>query len=156
MALGTLSLVASFSTFSLLTVILLPATGAICMAAAWSLRIPGSPGVLVPAFFAAGLLCGVFVVLSFIALFAFETDEVRCSALVRNVEGQEVWESRPNAGGAGRLSIASDQNDIRGTCTSDIITDSEGFRSLGFLSMGALLFVGAARMRVKVPKREVR
>ena len=123
-ALGTLSLIASFSTFSLITLILLPATGA--MAAAWSLRSPGRRLVLVPPYLAAGLICGTLIALSFVALFAFEADESRCWTLVRNEEGRREWESRPNGGEHGRVTIVSDQNDIRSTCSSDIITDSEG------------------------------
>ena len=99
-ALGTLSLIASFSTFSLITLILLPATGAIFMAAAWSLRSPGRRLVLVPPYLAAGLICGTLIALSFVALFAFEADESRCWTLVRNEEGRREWESRPQRGGA--------------------------------------------------------
>jgi hypothetical protein len=148
MALGTLSLIASFSTFSLVTVILLPATGAIFMAAAWSFRTPGRRVVLVPLYLAAGLISGAAIAFSFIALFALEADEARCWTLTRGGEGAEEWHSRPNEGARGRLMIESGQNDIRGTCTSDIITNSEGARSLGILSVGALLFIGTARLRV--------
>ena len=148
MALGVLSLIASFSTFSLLTVILLPATGAIFMAAVLSLRSPGRRLVIVPLYLAAGLIVGAAIAFSFIALFALEADEARCWTLSRDDEGAEEWHSRPNEGARGRQVIRSGQNDIRGTCTSDIITNSEGARSLGILSVGALLFIGTTRLRV--------
>ena len=148
MALGALSLIASFSTFSLLTVILLPATGAIFIAAALSLRAPGRRLVIVPLYLAAGLIYGAAIAFSFIALFALEADEARCWTLIRDEAGAVEWHSRPSEGGRGRVMIESGRNDIRGICTSDIITNSEGARSLGILSVGALLFIGTARLRV--------
>ena len=153
MALGILSLVASFSTFSLVTVILLPATAAILMSAVWSLRAPGRRLLLAPPYFAAGLVCGAVVVFTFVGLFALEADESRCWTLTRSAEGAEKWQSRPNQGGPNRLATASGTGDIRSTCTSDIITNSEGTRALVFLSVAALLFVGAARLPLLRPSQ---
>ena len=146
MALGILSLLASFSTFSLVTVILLPATAAIWMSAAWSLRAPERRLLLAPPYFAVGLVCGAVVVFTFVALFALQADESRCWTLTRLEEGAEEWRSRPNQGGPDRVVMVSGPGDIRSTCTSDIITNSEATRALAFLSVAALLFVGAARL----------
>ena len=146
MALGTVSLIASFSTFPLVTIILLPATVVIFIAGARSLRTSASRLVLLLPFFALGLIFGAVVILSFFALFAFEADEGRCSTLVRNEEGAARWYSRPNE--EGRLTIVSSQDEIRGTCTSDIITISEAATSAGILSVGAVLFIGTTRLRV--------
>jgi hypothetical protein len=144
-ALGTVSLIASFSTFSLVTVILLPATGAIFIAGALSLRTPASRLVRFLPFYALGMVFGAVMVLSFLALFAFEADEARCWALVRNEEGAEQWYSRPSE--ERRLTVASGPAEIRGTCTSDIITISEASRSVSILSVGAALFIGTTRLR---------
>ena len=146
MALGTLSLITSFSTFSLVTIILLPATVVIFIAGARSLRTSASRLVLVLPFFALGLIFGAAVILSFFALFAFEADEGRCWTLVRNEEGAEQWHSRPNV--KGRVTISLGQGELRGTCTSDIITMSEAATSAGILSVGAVLFIGTTRLRV--------
>ena len=147
MALGILSLVASFSTFSLVTVVLLPATGAIFLAAVLSLRTPGRRLLITPPYFAVGLVCGAAVGFSFVALFAIEADEPRCWTLVRVKEGAEEWQSRPYQGGANRIEMASGPGDIRSTCTSDIITRSEGTRAVVILSAAALLFAGAVHLR---------
>ena len=145
MALGILSLVASFSTFSLVTVILLPATGAIFLAAALSLRAPGRRLILAPPYFAVGLVCGAVLVFSFVSLF-LEADESRCWTLTRVEEGRQEWRSGPEQDGTNRLVLASGPRDIRSTCTSDIITGSEGRAALVILSVAALLFVGAVRL----------
>ena len=153
MALGLLSLVASFSTFSLVTVILLPATGAILMSAALSLRAPGRRLLLAPPYFAAGLVCGAVVVFTLVGLFALEADESRCWTLTRLEDGAEEWQSRSDQGGPNRLAMASGTGDLRSTCTSDIITNSEGTRALVSLSVAALLFVGAARLPLPRPSQ---
>ena len=147
LALGMLSLVASFSTFSLVTVILLPSTGAIFLAAVLSLRTPGRRLLLAPPYFAVGLICGAAIGFSFVALFAIDADEPRCWTLARVEKGADEWQSRPNQGGPNRLEIASGKGDIRSTCTSDIITNSEGIRAFAILSIAALVFIGAVRLR---------
>ena len=146
MALGILSLVASFSTFSLVTVVLLPATGAIFMAAIWSLRTPGRRLPLAPSYFVAGLVCAAAVVLAFVALFALEEDESRCSTLTRTEDGTEQWQPRSSQGGPDQFMMVSGPGDVRSTCTSDIITNSEGIKALGIILVAALLFVVAARL----------
>ena len=144
MALGTLSLVASISAFSLVTVILLPATGAIFLAAAWSLRAPGRRIQLAPPYFAAGSLCAAVVILSFVALFAFEADESRCWTLTNNAQGTREWRPGPDQVGSDRITIALGPGDISTSCTSDIITNSEGLRAFAILSVGVLVFIAAA------------
>ena len=149
MALGTVSLIASFAAFSLITVILLPATVAIFIAGARSLRAPASRLVLVIPFYALGMIYGAVMVLSFIALFAFEANEARCWTLTRNEDGTEQWSSRPYEEGG--LTLASGQGEIRAICTSDIITISEAAKSASILSVGAVLFVGTTRLRLASP-----
>ena len=146
MALGILSLVASFSTFSLVTVVLLPATGAVFMAATWSLRTPGRRLLLASPYFVVGLVCAAAVVSAFIVLFALEEDESRCWTLIRTEDGTEQWQARPNQGGPDQFMTVSGPGEVRGTCTSDIITKSEGAKALGILLGAALLFVVAARL----------
>ena len=146
LALGTVSLIASVSAFSLVTIILLPATVAIFIAGARSLRAPASGLVPAALFYAMGLVYGAVLVLSFAALFFFEADEGRCWTLVRNEEGAEQWHSRPKA--EGRVTIALGQGEIRATCTSDIVTVSEAAMSVSILSAGAALFIGTTRLRL--------
>ena len=146
MAMGILSLVASFSTFSLVTVVLLPATGAVLMAATWSLRTPGRRLLLAPPYFVVGLVCAAAVMSAFLVLFALEEDEPRCWTLIRAEDGTQQWQVRPNQAGSDRIMMVSGPGDVRGTCISDIITSSEGTKALGILLGAALLFVVAARL----------
>lgn len=76
LALGLLSLAASFSAFSLVTLILLPAIFVILLAGTTSLS-GHNVRVAVP-FFLAGLLGAALVGVSFYALFGLEADEPRC------------------------------------------------------------------------------
>ena len=142
LALGFLSLVASFSPFSLVTVVLLPATALIFMAAVKSLRTPSRRLLLVPPYFVVGLVCKAAIGFSFIALFAFEADEPRCSTTIRLADGTIA--SRQVRGD---VSTDGRTTSVTGDCTSDIITNREGTRALVILSAAVLSFVIAARLR---------
>ena len=150
MALGLLSWAASFSTFSLVTVVLLPATVAILLGSVLSLR-SASGGLLRAApFFLAGVVGVAAVGFSFYSLFGLESDETRCWALVRRPDGQQAWQSRPNLGGGpNQLSISATGPDVsRSTCTSDIITDSEAATALGILAVASMLLMAVSRVRL--------
>ena len=150
-AIGLLSLVASFSTFSLVSVVLLPATFVLWFAAARSLAASGRPlATSVPAA-VVGLLIVATVALGFFALWGIQDDEDRCWVLSYDSDGQSRWESRPNVGGPGSLNpgplsggpaMVSHDGGVtwqregplvssRGHCTSDIITDTEAALGMG-------------------------
>ncbi len=154
-AIGLLSLVASFSAFSLVSVVLLPATFVLWFAAARSLAASGRPlATSVPAA-VVGLLIVATVALGFFALWGIQDNEDRCWILSYDSDGQLLrWESRPNLGETGRLkndgpAMVSYDGGVtwqrvgplmgsRGYCTSDIITNSEAAMSLGFLAIAFL------------------
>ena len=158
-ALGLLSLVASFSTFSLVTVVLLPATFVLWFAAGRSIVASGRPmATSVPAA-VVGLLLAASVGFGFFALFGIQDPEARCWVLYQGAGGQPRWESRPNLGGPGSLNpgplwggpaLVSHDGGLtwrldepvsfapRGHCTSDIITNTEAAMGIGAV-VGALL-----------------
>ena len=78
-ALGLLSLVASFSTLSLVTVVLLPATFVLWFAAARSLAASGRPLVTSVPAAAVGLFMAATVGLGFFALWGIQDDEARAA-----------------------------------------------------------------------------
>ena len=148
LALGLLSFVASFSTWSLVTVVFLPATGSIFLASVWSLRVVGRRALLVLPYFAAGLVGAAAIVFSFFALLVLEDEETHCWVLIRDASGREEWQPRPNVGGAPyRLSVGMVGPEIEGSsCFSDIITDSEAAKALGILAAASVLVIGASRL----------
>ena len=168
-AIGLLSLVASFSTFSLISVVLLPATLVIWFAAARSLAASGRPlATSVPAA-AVGLLFVATVALGYFALWGIQDDEARCWVLAYDSDGQPRWESRPNVGGPGRLSpgtlsggpaMVSYDGGVtwrtegppagpRSYCTSDIITNTEA--ALGMAAVFAALLAMLLLSRLRWP-----
>lgn len=165
--LGLLSLVASFSSMSLVSLVLLPATFVIWFAAVRSLTASVRPLAMTFLGTLAGLLVAGTVGFSFFALFGIQDDEDRCWVLSYNSDGQSRWESRPNVGGLGGLSpgplsdgpamVSNDGGvtwqrvgplvDSRGHCTSDIISNTEAAMSMGiltnaFLGMVLMLKIG--------------
>ena len=148
LALGLLSVVASFSAFSLATLILIPASVTILMAAAWSLRLVENRAIWVAPYFAAGLAGAAAITLSFVAPFVLDPDETRCWALVRPDSGGEQWEGRENVGGSKlSLSIGPNGNGVTySTCVSDIITISEAARSAGLLAAASIVIIVASRL----------
>ena len=125
LAVGLLSFAASFSTLSLVTVVLLPATFVIWFAAARSLTVADRKLLTVVPSTVAGLLISATAAFGFFALFGVQEPELQCWALVRSPDGASRWEARPNLGGPGELSIALSGGDSRGHCTSDVITNTE-------------------------------
>ena len=149
-AFGILSLAACFSSMSLIGMALLPATFVIFFAAARSLAVSVRPLVATLLALLAGLFVATAVGLSFFALFfGIEDPEARCWVLTMGTDGQPVWESRPNAGGAGSLGVELLGGSERGVCVSDIISSSEAAVGMGFLAiafMGTLLISTRGRL----------
>ncbi len=140
-AIGLLSLVASFSTFSLVSVVLLPATFVIWFAAARSLTASVRPLTATLLAAIAGLAVAATVGLSFFALFGIQDPEARCWVSTRGADGQSVWESRSNVSSSpGGMSAGILTGTERGVCVSDIISNSEAAMSIGIL---AIAFLGA-------------
>jgi len=157
-ALGLLSLVASFSSMSLVSLVLLPATLVIWFAAARSLTVSVRPLATTVLGTLAGLLVAGMVGFSFFALFGIQDDEDRCWVLSYDSEGHSRWEPRPNVGGPGSLSpgplsdgpamVSYDSGvtwqrvgplvSSRGHCTSDIISNTESAMSMGVLAVAFL------------------
>ena len=152
-ALGLLSVVASFSAFSLATLILIPASVTIFTAAAWSLRLVENRAIWVAPYFVAGLAGAAAIVFSFVATFVLDPDETRCWALVRLDSGGEQWERRGNVGGSpDRLSIGPSGSEVTySTCVSDIITISEAARSAGLLAAAAIVIIVASHLGRRWP-----
>ena len=139
---GLLSLAASFSSMSLVTVAFLPATVFIWVAAARSLTATAGPLTTTLFTAAGGAVIAAVIVLGFLALFILQEDEARCWVLSPGQDGQPRWESRPNVGGPDGLSTGVIFGDGIGHCTSDVITPTEAAASAGLLALaltGALL-----------------
>ena len=166
-AIGLLSLVASFSAFSLVSVVFLPATFVLWFAAARSLAASGRPlATSVPAA-VVGLLIVATVALGFFALWGIQDDEDRCWVLSYDSDGQSRWESRPNVGGPGGLNpgplsggpaMVSYDGGVtwqregplkgpRGLCTSDIITNTEAALGMGTVVAALLAMLLLSRLR---------
>ena len=157
LALGLLSMVASFSSLAGVTVVLLPATVAIFVASVKSIRVAdhavgrGAPSLL------AGLVGVAVIGLSFYALFGLQADEARCWALTRGANGQETWHATPNLGGPNELALSATGPSIRRSiCTSDIITNSEAAVGMGILTVGALSLIGISRLTWGAPSLDSR
>jgi len=82
-------------------------------------------------------------VFSFIALFAFEADELHCWTIIRLPDGTVASQQvRPEISAAARtMSVIGP-----GDCTSDIVSNREGTRAFVILSAATLSFVVAARL----------
>ena len=175
-ALDLLSLVASFSSMSLVSLVLLPATFVIWFAAVRSLTASVRPLAMTFLSTLVGLLIAGTVGFSFFALFGIQDDEDRCWVLSYDSDGQSRWESRPNVGGPGGLSPGplSDGPAMvtydggvtwqrtgplvgsRGFCTSDIISNTEAAMSMGvlavaFLGMVLILRIGRRTRTARIP-----
>jgi len=140
LALGLLSLAASFSAFSLVTLAFLPATFVIWFAAVRSLTAARPlPSAALPALtgLAAGLLIAATVGFSFYSLLLAREAEPRCWAQTRGPDGQSHWESRPGSRSSGVLT--NTRIGVSGSfCTSDIITNAEAATSIGVLAAAFL------------------
>ena len=169
-AIGLLSLVASFSDMSLVTVVLLPATFVLWFAAARSLAASGRPlATSVPAA-VGGLFIVATAALGIFALWGIQDDEARCWVSFYDSDGQlSRWESRPNVGGPGRVSaglISGGQGPRmvtydggvtwqkigppvgpRSYCTFDIITNTEAALGMGAVVAALLAMLLLSRLR---------
>ena len=154
-ALGMLSLAASFSSMSLVTIVLLPTTFVILFAAARSLTASVRPLAVTLASAIAGLAVAATVGLSFFALFGIQDPEARCWVSTQGADGQSVWESRPNTGGPGTLGAGPLRGSERGVCVSDIISGSEAAMSAGILAVAFLGMLLISR-REWLPSRRSR
>ena len=135
-------------------------------AAAKSLAVSGRPlTTSVPA--AVGLLIVATVALGFFALWGIQDDEDRCWVLSYDSDGQSRWESRPNVGGPGGLSVGplsggpamvsydggvtwqreGPLKGSRGHCTSDIITNTEAAMGMGAAVVALLAMLLLSRLR---------
>ena len=141
-AVGLLSLVASFSLFlSLVSLVLLPATVLIWIAAIRSLTKSGSSltGAIPAA--VAGLLISALIGFSFFTLLLIQEPEAGCWVLTLGDDGQYHWESRPNVGkrpGSLSAGLLTMEKDKRAFCTSDVITNSEAAMTIGLLAVAFL------------------
>ena len=147
LALGLLSLAASFSAFSLATLAFLPATIVIWFAAARSLTaarpllataLPALTGLV------GGLLIAAMVGFSFYSLLLAREGEPRCWTQTRGADGQSRWEFRPAPESPGALSITA-SGGARSYCTSDIITNAEAATSIAVLAATFLVMLSVAR-----------
>ena len=154
--LGILSFAASFSSLSLVTIALLPATFVIWFAAARSLTASVRPLATTLLAAIAGLVVAATVGLSFFALFGIQDPEVRCWVLTRGADGQSFWESRPNVGGPGTLGVGLLRGNERGVCVSDIISSWEAAISIGILATSFLgtLLISRSRWLLSWRSRE--
>ena len=142
--LGLLSLAASFSAFSLVTLAFLPATVVIWFAAVRSLTAARPlPAAALPAL-AAGLLIAATVGFSFYSLLLAQEGEPRCWTQTRGPDGQSRWESRPDSQSTGVLTNTLGGGS-RSYCTSDIVTNAEAATSIGVLAAAFLVMLSVAR-----------
>ena len=137
---GLLSLVGSFSTFSSIAFIFLPATFVIWFAAVRSLTVASRPLATVAPATVAGLLIAAIVGFGFFSLLWMQgqDQEVRCWVLTRGPDGYSRWESRPNVGGQGTISVGPITGGERSTCIRGIINNSEAAMSIGAVAIAIL------------------
>lgn len=146
-AFGILSFAACFSSLSLVSMALLPATFVIFFAAARSLTVSVRPLAATLLALLAGLLVATAVALSFFALFfGIQAPEARCWVLTLGTDGQPTWEIRPNIGGPGSLGVGPLSGAERGVCVSDIVSNYEAAMSMGFL---AIAFAGTLLISIR-------
>ena len=152
LALGLLSLAASFSALSLATLAFLPATVVIWFAAVRSLSAARRlPATALPATF-AGLLIAATVGFGFHTLLLAQDPEPRCWAQTRSPDGWSRWESLPSPQSPNVLSATVTSGVAgRSFCTSDITTNTEAATSIGVLAVTFLIMLAVARMRRAEP-----
>ena len=134
---GLLSLVASFSTLSSLFFVFLPATFGIWFAAVRSLTVARRLLMTAAPATVAGLLIAAIVGFGLFAVLwmQYEDSEVRCWVLTRGDDGHSRWESRPNVGGQGSISVGPISGGERSTCVSSMITKSEAGVGIGAVAI---------------------
>ena len=122
--LALVSLVATFSAFSGVTLLLLPATLMMLAGSVLSLNRSGrwarNLGISL-----LGLIGAAAIVLSFFALFILGDDDRRCWALTEVEGGGQRWVSFEPQGPPGTLRLTSGPDVSRSHCTSDVVTNGE-------------------------------
>ena len=153
LALGLLSLTASFSAFSLVTLAFLPATFVIWFAAVRSLTVARRPLATTLPATVAGLLIAATVGFGFYTLLLAQDPEPRCWAQTRGPDGWSRWESQPSPKNPDVLSATVTGGGFGGRsfCTSDIITNTEAATSIGVLAVAFLIMLVVARFRKAEP-----
>ena len=145
---GLLSLVASFLSLSLVTVVFLPATYFIWLAAVRSLTAAARPLTTILPAAVGGAVVAAVIVSGFFALLLVQEDEDRCWVLLQDLNGQRRWESVPNVAGPEGLSPGPISGpSIRSLCTSDVITSTEAAMSAGLVASALLVALLLSRLR---------
>ena len=149
LVLGLLSLAASFSALSLVTLAFLPATVVIWFAAVRSLTAARRPLATTLPAAVAGLLIAATVGFGFYTLLLAQDPEPRCWAQTRGPDGWSRWESQPSPKNPDVLSatVTGGGTGGRSFCTSDIITDTEAAISVGVLAVAFLIMSSIVRFR---------
>lgn len=129
-AVGVLAFLASFTAFSGISLIFLPASPPLALAAVRALSAIG----LGKSLRALGLAVALIAMTTGAFLVLFVREDPRCWQLVRSAGGQERWLPAPY-GASGTLS-ATGVGPVAAVCGSDIISPAEGALSLGLLSIG--------------------
>ena len=119
LALGLLSLAASFSAFSLATLVFLPATVVIWFAALRSLTGARNLWATALPACASGLLIAAAVGFAFYTLLLGQDAEPRCWAETRGPDGQSRWEVHPGHGNPGEFRITTSGGTSRAFCTGE-------------------------------------
>ena len=144
---GLLPFAASFSTLSLVSLVLLPAAFVTWFAAARSFSASVRPMAATAFAAAAGTVAAVTVGLGFYAFLWLGDPEPRCWVLTLGADGEYVWESRPNQGGPGELSAGPlSGHDRESSCVSDIITNTEAGVSVGLLAIAFVVMILTMRL----------
>ena len=150
--LSLVSLAATFSAFSGVSLLLLPATLIMFAASVLSLnrsgRWPRNLGISL-----LGLIGAAAIVLSFFALFILGDDDRRCWALTAVEGGGQRWVSFEPQGPPGTLRLTSGPDVSRSSCTSDVVTDGEAGVALLALLIAPAAFAGAIRLSSLYPYR---
>ncbi len=145
---AVLSLTVSFSALSGVTLLLLPATIVLGIAAFQTFKAPGlgltRKGLLVLLAIASSLT----IVAAFLALYT--GDDARCWRFLEYADGRTVWSSIsvPAGGADGPHTLPPLSEGAVGSgvnCTSDIITSSEALFGLGIWCAGILVLAATAR-----------
>lgn len=144
--LALLSLVAGFSAFSGVTIVLLPATIMLFIGATQSLRTAGRTLLRTLGVFCSGLIGVAAIAFSFFALFVLGEDEPRCWALKITGSGVEQWQPiEPQGGPNTTIMYYGDPQTRRTLCTSDVITNQEAGVAIGMLAVGIVVLAGVVR-----------
>ncbi len=146
LALGLLSLAASLSALSLITLAFLPATFVIWLAAVRSLTAAHRLVATTLPALVAGSLIAATVGFGFYTLLLAQDPEPRCWAQTKGPDGQSGWERRPDPESPSVLSITAGSGN-RAFCTSDITTNAEAATSIGVLAAAFLIMPLVVRFR---------